>query len=99
MLSIAYAIELNIMLIAAQNHCVILVIAGISTYRPKLFCSAIPPSGPNRPAKKTPSTESRSSSSLTSRPLLFQLDSYVSSFAQDSPVHLRRRTDAGHPLF
>ena len=34
MLSIAYAIELNIMLIAAQNHCVIPVNAGIATYKP-----------------------------------------------------------------
>jgi hypothetical protein len=62
--STAYAIKANIMVIGAQNHCIIRVSAGISTYRPKVLCSATRPSGPNRPAINTPGLGTHSSSAL-----------------------------------
>src|SRR5215472_13662883 len=64
MVSTAYAMAPNIVVIAVQNHCAIPVAAGISTYRPLVLCSAIRPSGPNRPAMRTPGRATSSSSSL-----------------------------------
>ena len=47
MASMACAIELSIMVIAAQNHCAISVAAGFSMYRALLLCSAMRQSGPS----------------------------------------------------
>src|SRR5215471_15887793 len=66
MLSMANAIELNIMVAAAPNHCAISSAGGYSANKPLLLCSAMRPSGPDRPAMRTPSPDRRSSSSLTS---------------------------------